>query len=95
MLDPPKGPLREGMPMRNPESITVNDDTRMIPVWSIVTAAASFLLVEHYVWWILPQTQHHLPPLGLRIYLNVSWGLLASLYFLMVGYVSRDAPRRG
>ncbi len=95
MLDPLKGPLREGLPMRNPESITVNDDARMIPLWSIVTAAASFLLVEHYVWWILPQTQHHLPPLGLRIYLNVSWGLLASLYFLMVGYVSRDAPRRG
>ena len=34
------------------------------------------------------------PPLGLRIYFNLSWGLLVSLYFLMVGYVSKDAPRR-
>jgi ribosomal protein L34E len=35
-----------------------------------------------------------MPPLGLRIYLNLSWGLLAAIYFLMVGYVSKDAPRR-
>jgi hypothetical protein len=40
-------------------------------------------------------TRHHPPaPLGLRIYFNLSWGLLAALYFLMVGYVSKDAPRR-
>jgi len=25
---------------------------------------------------------------------TLSWGLLVALYFLMVGYVSRDAPRR-
>ena len=34
------------------------------------------------------------PPLGLRIYFNISWGVVASLYFLMVGYISKDAPRR-
>jgi hypothetical protein len=39
-------------------------------------------------------TANHPPPLGFRIYFNLSWGLLASLYFLMVGYVSKDAPRR-
>jgi hypothetical protein len=80
--------------MRSPESITVNDDERVIPVWSIVVAAAAFVLVEYYFWWVLPPTQHHLPPLGLRVYLNLSWGLLAAIYFLMVGYVSKDAPRR-
>ena len=26
--------------------------------------------------------------------MNLSWGLLASLYFLMIGFVSKDAPRR-
>jgi len=79
--------------MRNPESIPVNDDARLIPVWSIVTAAASFLLVEYYVWFVLPKW-HHPPPLGLQIYLNISWGLLVALYFLMVGFISKDAPRR-
>jgi hypothetical protein len=79
--------------MRNPESITVNDDARLIPAWSIVAAAVAFVLVEYYVWLVLP-AGHHPPPLGLRIYFNLSWGLLAALYLLMVGYVSKDAPRR-
>ena len=76
--------------MRDPQSITVNEDERMIPVWSIVVAIAAFMLVEYYV----PGLQHHGPPLGFRIYFNFSWGLLAAIYFLMVGYVSKDAPRR-
>ena len=79
--------------MREPQSITVNEDERLIPVWSIVAAGAAFLLVEYYFWLVLPDGKHRMP-LGLRIYFNISWGLLAALYFLMVGYVSRDAPRR-
>ena len=80
--------------MRDPELINTNEDTRLVPVWSIMAAAAAFVLVEYYFWIVFPQTPHHVPPLGLRIYLNLSWGLLASMYFLMVGYVSKDAPRR-
>jgi hypothetical protein len=80
--------------MHDPESISANEDTRLIPVWSIVAAAVAFVLVEYYFWMVWPEQQHHLPPLGFRVYLNLSWGLLAALYFLMVGYVSKDAPRR-
>jgi hypothetical protein len=95
MLNLSKGPLREGLPMRNPESITVNEDSHLIPMWSIIVAAAAFVLVEYYFWMVLPgQRTHPPPPLGFRIYFNLSWGLLASVYFLMVGYVSKDAPRR-
>jgi len=82
------------MPMNVPQSIAVNDDERMIPAWSIVVAAAAFLLVEYYFWLVLPGQQNHHPPIGFRIYFNLSWGVLAALYFLMVGYVSKDAPRR-
>ena len=80
--------------MRDPESISADEDSRLIPVWSIVAAAVAFVLVEYYFWMVWPEQQHHLPPLGFRSYLNISWGLLAALYFLMVGYVSKDAPRR-
>ena len=80
--------------MHDPQSITAKEDARLIPVWSIVAAAAAFVLVEYYFWLILPTQQHHVTPLGLRIYLNFSWGLLVAIYFLMVGYVSKDAPRR-
>lgn len=82
--------------MQDPQSIAINEETNLIPTWSVIAAAVAFVLVEYYFWVIAPQTRHHpAPPLGLRIYFNLSWGLLASLYFLMLGYVSQDAPRRG
>jgi hypothetical protein len=80
--------------MGDPQSISANEDSRLIPVWSIVLATAAFVFVEYYFWLVLPEQQHHLPPIGVRSYLNLSWGILAALYLLMVGYVSRDAPRR-
>jgi len=80
--------------MRDPQLINADEDTRLVPVWSMIAAAAVFVAVEYYFWIVLPRSKQHLPPLGLRIYLNLSWGLVTSLYFLIVGYVSKDAPRR-
>jgi hypothetical protein len=81
--------------MHNPEPIQVDNDSRLIPVWSIALAVTVFAVVEYYFWMVLPATRHHPPaPLGFRIYFNLSWGVLAAIYFLMVGYVSKDAPRR-
>ena len=81
--------------MHDPQSITMNDDQRMIPVWSIAAAALAFVLMEYYWWLVAPGQRHHpAAPLGLRIYFNLSWGILSSLYFLMLGYISKDAPRR-
>ena len=80
--------------MRKPQSIAVNEDERMIPVWSMVAAAVAFVLIEYYLWLVLPIHKDHVPPLGLRLYFNISWGVVLALYFLMVGYVSKDAPRR-
>jgi double zinc ribbon protein len=81
--------------MRDPESIAVNEDARLIPWWSVAAAITAFAAIEYYMWAVLPSQRHHPgPPLGFRIYFNLSFGLLAALYFLMVGYVSKDAPRR-
>ena len=81
--------------MPDSKILSVDDDARLIPMWSIVVAVAAFVAVEYYFWMVLPDQVHHpRPPLGLRIYFNLSWGLLAAIYFLMIGYVSKDAPRR-
>ena len=80
--------------MRDPESINPNEDTRLIPIWSILAATVAFGLVEYYFWFVFPKQQHHVTPFGLRVYMNISWGLLAAVYFLMVGFISKDAPRR-
>jgi hypothetical protein len=80
--------------MPDPQDIKVNEDARLIPLWSMVLAVATFTIVEYYFWVELPKSHPHLPPMALRIYLNLCWGLLAALYFLMVGFISKDAPRR-
>jgi hypothetical protein len=80
--------------MRDPQSISANEDERIIPLWSIIAAVIAFVLVEYYFFIILPTQQRHPSPLGFHIYFSLSGGVLVALYFLMVGYVSRDAPRR-
>lgn len=81
--------------MRDPQAIPVNEEARLIPTWSMVAATIAFAAVEYYWWVIAPMQRHHAPPpIGLRLYFNLSWGILAAMYFLMVGYVTRDAPRR-
>ena len=78
--------------MRDPQSIPVNEDARLIPVWSMIAAGVAFVIVEYYFWFILPAQRHHPPaPLGLRTYLNVSWGILTSA-LLFDGWVRQ--PRR-
>ena len=75
--------------------VRVNEEERMIPVWSIVLASIAFVLVEYYFWVVLPDQRHHPgPPLGMRLYFNLSAGVVVALYFLLAGYISKDAPRR-
>jgi Double zinc ribbon len=70
-------------------------ELRLIPRWSAVLAAVAFVGVEYLFWIVLPQHRHHPgPPVGVRLYFAVTWGALAALYMLMIGYVSKDAPRR-
>ncbi len=75
---------------------TISDELKLVPRWSVAAAAAAFVAMQYIFWFVLPEHRHHEPPpIGLRLYFALSWSTLASLYVLMVGYVSRDAPRRG
>ena len=75
----------------------ISDELRLIPRWAMAGALLAFALTEYYFWVILPNHRHHPSPLpvALRFYLLISWGALAALYVLMMGYISNDAPRRG
>ena len=81
--------------MPRPQSIRMNEEERMIPVWSILVASLAFVLVEYYFWIVAPAQRHHPPgPIGFRLYFNLSWGIVVALYVLMIGFISKDAPRR-
>lgn len=82
-------------PIHEQSSFSLHEDVRLIPRWSVVLAAAAFVGMQ-YVWWvIMPQTRHHPPPpIGFRVYFSLSWSTLLAIYFLTLGYVTKDAPRR-
>ena len=72
------------------------EEVKLIPRWSIVAATAAFVFMQYLSWVILPahKLKPSTSPFGLRFYFALSWSTLTALYVLMVGYVSRDAPRR-
>ncbi len=69
----------------------------LIPYWSVIGAIIVFGLMEYLMWVVVPAHRHHPPnlPFWFRFYIDISFGLLAGLYVLMIGYITRDSPRRG
>lgn len=75
---------------------SVSSELRLIPAWSVLGGIAVFTLMQYVMWVVVPAHRHHPPPpFGFRLYFNMSISALAALYVLMVGYISRDSPRRG
>ncbi len=75
--------------------VRFNSELTLIPRWSVALAMLAFVSVQYLFWIVLPAHRHHPgPPLGMRLYFAFSWSTLAALYMLMIGYVSKDAPRR-
>lgn len=82
-------------PIRESRANAFSAELKLIPRWSVFLAAAAFVAMQYLHWVVLPAIRHHPgPPMGLRIYFALSWSALAALYVLMIGYVSKDAPRR-
>ncbi|HZD76800.1 MAG TPA: zinc ribbon domain-containing protein [Acidobacteriaceae bacterium] len=78
-----------------PPTPRFSSELKLVPLWSVVLAAAAFVGVQYLYWIVLPEYRHHAgPPVGLRLYFAITWSALAALYMLMIGYVSNDAPRR-
>jgi hypothetical protein len=77
------------------EAPRLSAELKLIPRWSVALAALAFVSVQ-YLWWVvIPAYRHHPgPPVGIRFYFALTWSALAALYMLMIGYISKDAPRR-
>ena len=79
---------------------SITEEVKLIPRWSIAAASLVFVFMQYLQWVILPayRVAHKMHPIaapfGVRFYFALSWSTLAALYVLVVGYVSRDAPRR-
>ncbi len=88
-------------PQHNAQATSsITEEFKLIPRWSIAVASLVFVFMQYLYWVILPayrvayRVKPIAAPFGVRFYFALSWSALAALYVLMVGYVSRDAPRR-
>ena len=76
------------------ESASAGDDElRMIPRWSMALAIVLFAAMQWVFHEVMPHHKHELLPM--RVMMGYTWGALVASYALLLGYVSRDARRRG
>jgi hypothetical protein len=70
-----------------------DEDLKLIPLWSVGLAVALFAAVQYMFHVVMPHHKHELLPM--RVMMGYVWGSLMASYALLLGYVSRDALRRG
>jgi RNA polymerase subunit RPABC4/transcription elongation factor Spt4 len=70
-------------------------EARVIPAWAYLLAAVIYIGLQvsfHTVAW---PSESNPPPLAFRILLPLFVGIIPAFLVLLVGYVNRDAGRRG
>lgn len=83
------------MKQRDPNAaFSVSEELKLIPRWAMALAAVCFVGVQYLYYYVFPHPHLHHAPVALRIYFSASWGAVVSVYVLMIGYISQDAPRR-
>lgn len=69
-------------------------EVRVIPWWSYVLGAFAFVCMQ-FVFHVVMLRHPNPPPPGARALLGLMAGIVLFFWFLLLGYVNRDAGRRG
>jgi RNA polymerase subunit RPABC4/transcription elongation factor Spt4 len=73
----------------------ITEEVRLVPWWATGLAAALFAGFQVLMHVVLFPRDPHAPPLALRIFFGFLGGAGLAFFVLLVGYVNRDARRRG
>ena len=71
------------------------DEVKLIPWWAIGLAIALFAGLQLLMHVVLFPREPHPAPLAFRIFIGFMAGAALAFFVLLVGYVNRDARRRG
>lgn len=82
------------MQVRNENQTGQNAEMKMVPAWAWTLAAVGFAAAQVFFNIFLP-AHGNAPPALARLLLGLLAGTVVGCYLLLVGYVSRDAQRRG
>ena len=73
----------------------IAEEVKVIPWWAIGLAALLFAGMQVLMHVVLFPRDPHAPPIALRIVIGFMAGAALAFFVLLVGYVNRDARRRG
>jgi len=82
------------MQVKNETPTGLTAEVRIIPPWAWTLAGIVFVSAQWFFNIVLAR-QRHAPATWERVLLGLLAGTIVGCYFLFVGYVSRDAQRRG
>jgi RNA polymerase subunit RPABC4/transcription elongation factor Spt4 len=74
--------------------IGLSAEIRIVPTWAWILAAVAFAAAQIFFNFALPR-HVHAPPAWARPLLGLLAGVGAGCYLLLIGYINRDAKRRG
>jgi double zinc ribbon protein len=81
------------MQVTNEKPIRFTDELRLTPWWAIVLAGIGFVCMQ-FVFNVVIAREANAPPAWGRALLGIFVGFVLACYFVLIGYVSRDAGRR-
>src|SRR5208282_4491295 len=73
----------------------IREEIRLIPKTMVAVAALVFVCMQVALLDLAFRHDPHAPPLALQIVISIVAGLALAMVVLLVGYVNRDAKRRG
>jgi len=82
------------MQVRSEQHVRFADELSLIPTWAWSLAVLAFSGMQ-YLFHVFVAHQPDAPPLWGRVLLGLLAGTLLGCYLLLIGYVNRDAGRRG
>jgi hypothetical protein len=82
------------MQVQNQKPTGFAAEIKLIAQWAWVLAAIGFICMQ-FVFNVVIARQHDAPPPWARTFLGLLVGIILAGYFLLIGYVNRDAGRRG
>ena len=82
------------MQTNNDTSTRFTNEVKVIPTWAWVLAGLAFVCAQVLFNTLLAK-QSDAPPAWARVLLGLMAGAVLACYLLLIGYVNRDAGRRG
>ena len=73
----------------------IREEIRLIPKVMVVVAALVFLGIQALFYLVVFPHDPHSPPLAVQVLMATFMGILLGVLMLIIGYVNRDAKRRG